>query len=176
MGMQISNTSVVSTTQASYRRTADTKSYGQDNAANTAVMGSSRKVEQLKLGFGEGTVSTGVAAMRAIDTNMYEARQLVPTVEELQEQARERAQEVQAQFEDDTPATETYTYDFQGMRTKAGDQARNYINSLNDAAATVQARLNGESLPSAQTLNIRIGDNSFNLGVEPGVPRFDVRA
>ncbi len=46
-----------------------------------------------KAGFGEGTISAPMAAMRTLDTNLEQARAVVPTLAEIRKQAQEKAAE-----------------------------------------------------------------------------------
>lgn len=54
---------------------------------------------EIRAGFGENTLSPSGAALRTISRNLEAARRLVPSVEELQQAARQRAAEQADTFE-----------------------------------------------------------------------------
>jgi hypothetical protein len=54
---------------------------------------------EIRAGFGENTLSPSGAALRTINSNLEAARRLVPSVEELQQAARQRAAEQADSFE-----------------------------------------------------------------------------
>lgn len=58
--------------------------------------------EPTRVGFGENTLSPSGAALRTISSNLEAARRIVPSVEELQQAARERAAEQVDAFERST--------------------------------------------------------------------------
>lgn len=54
---------------------------------------------EVRAGFGKDTLSPQAAALKTVSTNLRRARELVPTVEEIQEQARRAAAEAAARAE-----------------------------------------------------------------------------
>jgi len=137
--------------------------------------------EPPRVGFGNGTISAPGAAVRTIGRNFREARRLVPDVEELREEARERLAELREQTsreereEREEPEPVNLAAERASARVRAQGQARNFINGLNQAAATAQARVRGEEPPAATMADIRVGDQTIAFRADANAPRFDIR-
>ncbi len=139
--------------------------------------------EPLRAGFGAGTVSTPAAAARTVGRTVRQARGMVPDLEELREEVRQRAGELREQFvepagrEDEAPRTDLLE-ERVGAEVQARAQVRRFINRLNEAAGTARARVRGEEPPPPQRrTDIRVGDETVELFRRtPNIPQFDLRA
>lgn len=174
MGMRIGNTALPPTTQATTGRASGAGSDGRRDGVDTAILGN-RQADQLRLGFGRGTVSAGVAAVRTLSTNLDGARQLVPTVAELQAQARERAREVEAQIENRLAPSETPTVDLRSTGTQSENPARGSTNSSNDRIVTAPPEARGEPPQAPRLLDVRSGGETVSLQSQANAFRLDVR-
>lgn len=138
-----------------------------------------------RVGFGAGTVSTGQAAVRALNRNFESARRIVPTPEEQQEAVRERVeQDRERVFAENT--RDIAPPDALGERQRAEAQAvnrsRDLVNDLNRASEIAQARLSGNAPPERPApTSIRIGNESIAFRREASfqrqsneTPRFDI--
>jgi hypothetical protein len=139
--------------------------------------------EPLRAGFGDGTVSIPGLTVRAIDTNLAGARRIVPTLEESREELRGRLAEQRALLEREprepaevrpTPP-EPERLDIRREQALAVARTRQFLNSLNEAAAAAAERTGTaapEPTPTGPT--VRIGEENFDLQRVPGEPRLDV--
>jgi len=128
-----------------------------------------------RVGFGRGSVSLPTAAVRTIDRNLEAAGQLVPTLEETREQIRERFTEVREQIDNArAEPVRIQGFDVSVGRAEAAGQARDFVNSVNEAAGTATARLRGETAPTAgPRIDIRIGDETTPLLRQTESPAFE---
>jgi hypothetical protein len=129
-------------------------------ADKVEVLSSNRDpVETLSAGFGEGSVSVPTVAIRTLGRGIEGARQVVPTLEELQGEYRARlAAQREAQAET-LQKRDTSSVDVQLSRSaqQAADQTQTqgFMNGLNETAKAAQTqgfmnRLN-ETAKTAQT-------------------------
>lgn len=65
-----------------------------------------RQAETVQAGFGSNTVNVPTAGIRVLNRNLEEARQAVPSTEELRQLAVERVREERARTDQYTPATQ----------------------------------------------------------------------
>ena len=100
---------------------------------------------------------------------------MVPTLEETREQIRERLAEVQEQL-DSTRAQPVSIQGFDASvgRAEAVGQARDFVNTVNEAAGTAFARLQGETPPvTGPRIDIRVGDETLPLLRQTQGPAFE---
>jgi hypothetical protein len=134
------------------------------------------ETEIARAGFGAGTVSVPTAAVRALGTNLDNARQIVPTVEQSRAELRERLAQERALKEAETTEQaqeppEPINVSFQRNEAAARAQARQFINRLNEAAGTAQARFAGrEPEGSVGGPRIRVGEEAFAFQTAPEGP------
>ena len=147
-------------------RAASSKEHGEVRTRNTdGPFFNQKPPDPLRTGFGKGTVSVPSVTVRTLGDGMDGARNVVPTVEELQEQHRTRLEERReaqlATLEERT----TRPVGVQVLRSpgEAAAQAQSLINRLDQAAQAAQARVNGESLPEeAPTATVRVNGQAIN--------------
>lgn len=138
-----------------------------------------------RAGFGANTVSSPGAALRTIGRGVEAARQVVPTLQEIQDEraARNAVGSLETKGNEAAPAL-----DLSGAGVAAVAGARNYVNALGDAAETAQARLAGTAKPSNGTqasvsisgetvaLYSRRTDKVAGTFGETTTPQIDIRA
>lgn len=121
----------------------------------------------VRVGFGEGTVSTPAAAFFAIDRTVESARKVIPTFQEVRERLREnldnapftRQAENQNEFQRE-PGLRRVT----SRIPEASAQARNFVNTLNETAGATQARLSGEEVQQDETrAQLQINGQNFDF-------------
>ena len=136
-------------------------------AADDPELGFGRdQAETPQVGFGQGTVSAPAAVLRTVGRNMQEARQLVPSLESLQEEARTRADAERQRIMDTVREREprpSMTTTITQAQTQAAGQARRFINALNDQAGVSMARTRGEEDPTPRGADMRVGDEIVPL-------------
>lgn len=104
------------------------------------------KPPEIRVGFGENTLSPSGAALRTLDTNLEAAGQLVPSVEEL----RARAREAQALREAAQETAEPVEFrQPERVRPQPGPEVRNFPRDEARPVATEPARDSTEE-PSAE--------------------------
>jgi hypothetical protein len=102
-----------------------------------------------QLGFGNETVSIPSLAVQTIGRNFESARELVPTFQELSQEARARAAEAQAQIEAAPPADEQPA-PLANPENVAGaglGRARQFLEAVSESNRAVEARRQGEPEP-----------------------------
>lgn len=122
-------------------------------------------VETLRTGFGEGSVSVPTVAVRTLGKGLDGARQVVPTLEELQAEHRTRLAEQREAQNETRQKRETPAVDVQLSRSaqQAADQAQSFVNGLNETAKTAQARIKGESPPAqSPTATVRVNGQALD--------------
>ncbi|GMV99495.1 MAG: hypothetical protein AMXMBFR84_06340 [Candidatus Hydrogenedentota bacterium] len=130
--------------------------------------------EPQRVGFGTGTVSAPAAALRTLDRNLAEAEKIVPTFEELQQEVRDRITREQERLARENPPTSSpATFDLREATTRASDTARGFVNGLNDAAGTARARLQGETPPETNRIDVRVGSEQVALTRSTQTPAFE---
>lgn len=136
------------------------------------------KLEPPRAGFGEGTVSVPGAAVRVVRRNLWEGRRLVPTLEDLRDNARERVVEARERAAPEEKEVQAADLGRERLvaETLARARARRFLNELNEAAGNALARVRGEEPPQPQRADIRVGDETFAYSSYPtSAPRLDVR-
>ena len=114
-------------------------------ADNMEVLSSNRdSVETLRTGFGEGSVSVPTVAIRTLGKGIEGARQVVPTLEELQAEHRAHlAEQRQAQTETlqkrETPAVDV-RLSRSAQQTAYQTQTQGLMNRLNGTVETAHAQ------------------------------------
>ncbi|MBN2309007.1 MAG: hypothetical protein JXR94_08560 [Candidatus Hydrogenedentes bacterium] len=152
-----------------------------EDEPTAAALFNREKPEPPQIGFGEGTVSIPGLAVRAIDKNFNGTRRIVPTLEEAQNQVRERLAEQRGLFaDDDEGGAGNREVEFVVDRgaALAATRTRQYINSLEEAAELAAARFNGEDAAEDDEsgATIRVGDEVIAIRQNQGLlPRIDVR-
>lgn len=155
--------------------------------------------QKARVGFGEGTVSVPGAALDTIGRGVRNARQSVPTVEEIRQEHRARRAEIRAAAErrevkrprrpepperprrpeppERPQRTERPQRRVQMRLPAPAAQARNFINQLDQTAAIAQARVTGQEIPAGPArASFEVNGQTFafaapNIGVQnpPGV-------
>ncbi|HPO13008.1 MAG TPA: hypothetical protein PLI09_06150 [Candidatus Hydrogenedentes bacterium] len=137
---------------------------------NLPDLGFQKKAEvDLQVGFGKNTISAPTAALRTIDTSVQRARDIVPTVEEVQKAFREyqeqleRAQQEQKErftprFLEPAPADTTRQTLQTGVQTAPQTMASKTqaANPFAKDAQTVKAAYPGSAMITTPQLNILI--------------------
>lgn len=100
---------------------------------------------EVEAGFGENTLSPSGAALKALDSNLKAAAQLVPTVEEL----RERARAAQAQRED-AAAREAQPVEFRRREAVLPEASPAVRNFFQDAPKPVDTEEPSTTEPATQ--------------------------
>lgn len=133
--------------------------------------------DELRAGFGKGTITAPAAAVRTVRRNMHEARQLVPTFEELQEETRARIEDQQRTLREAAPGRRGDALALRRgeIEEQARSQARELINRLDETAGIALARTRGEEPPPPPQTDIRVGDETITFGPVRRQPMFDVR-
>jgi hypothetical protein len=121
----------------------------------------------VRAGFGQGSVSIPGSAVRTLRRGLDAGRQLVPTLEEAREEARQDAlqrNELQDRPENISPVRPSLGVESFTARNNAANDARLFVNNLNTAADTTATRLRGEEpKPAVQSATVTIGSQSFQL-------------
>jgi len=121
-----------------------------------------RPREVLRTGFGEGTVSPPTVVARTLNGGLESAGRVVPSAQEVLDELR-----VSRSAERETQAREVEERRAERPdRAVASpvDQARGFINALNQTAATAQARLAGEAPPETEArASIRINGQALEF-------------
>jgi hypothetical protein len=124
------------------QRTSARSPLDRTAAESTALSGKSAAAETLHAGFGDGTVSVPVATIRTIGKGMEGARQVVPTLDELQQQLRAHLAEQRTSFSDKTTQSEAANVGF----GSASSESVGFSAAREATAPRVQ---NAESTPAA---------------------------
>lgn len=111
----------------------------------------------VRAGFGEGTLSAQSAALKTVSTNLRRARELVPSVEELQARARAAAAAAAAKLEATSErepavpqtATEDVVPTLVSARPQADPRARFFAEEQPEPVVRVAAPAENESTPQA---------------------------
>ncbi len=137
--------------------------------------------EDLRVGFGSNTINPPVAAMRTVRKNVQEARQLVPSLQELLAEARSRNVEESNGSKDSkqavSPTSSSVTFEFTRADFVARARAGKLINAMDAAATNAMNRTKQAENSSAETA----GSPSINpssVSSSPAqvrTPIFDVR-
>ncbi len=149
----------------------------QDDQTRKAAfpLGQKKKQTKLRAGFGNNTVSSPASAVRTLGENFKKARQLVPSLETIQEKARERAAELQKQQQKKqgekaaTPAMKAPrpAVDLYGERVRfeasARSQAGEFLQSINSAVTAARAYTQQGSYPGGRQES---NGGSFQVGTE----------
>lgn len=105
--------------------------------------------QELRIGFGEGTVSLPGATLKTIGSGVRNARRMVPTVEEIRQEHRLRMAELrQATERREFERPERPQRRVELRLPEPSAQARNFINQLDQTAAIAQARVTGQEIPA----------------------------
>ncbi len=118
-------------------------------ASETNLSVKNKNMQTLRAGFGKDTVSVPGATMRTLGKGLDGARQVVPTLEDLQEETRDRV----AQQRESLAKDAAIARDFQPFRASqsAAQNAQDLVNGINSAEEMAQARLSGETPPETGT-------------------------
>ena len=183
MGLRITQTTqsgYVLRSQLQGERTAqqDNLAFQRENPENPLFSRGSQE-DTLRVGFGEGTVSVPGSAVRTLQRGIREAARVVPSLQELQEEARQKATEQQERLlgtqEQAAPARDLGTIDVPQARAQAAQQAETFINRLDKTARVSQARLEGREPETDQNrVNVVVGDQTFGFVRAVNTPVFDV--
>jgi hypothetical protein len=148
-------------------RAASSKEHGEVRTRNTdGPFFNQKPPDPLRTGFGKGTVSVPSVTVRTLGDGMDGARNVVPTVEQLQEEHRTRLEEQRREAQRTTlEERTTRPVDVQVLRApgEAAAQTQSLVNRLDQAAQAAQARVSGESPPAeAPTATVRVNGQAIN--------------
>jgi len=156
------------------------RSVGQDHNEAVDSLFFNRDGEAApRVGFGAGTISGPVAAVRTLRNGLREARRVLPSQEEVRERIRERLSEERKarieRVEERRERQETSRrVDRPLLEPAAG--ARDFVNRLDRTAAASAARLAGEPEAGATGgARVEVAGREFVFARGPDIPpRFDV--
>lgn len=112
------------------------------------------KPPEIRVGFGENTLSPSGAALRTLDRNLEAAGQLVPTVEEL----RARAREAQALREAAQETAEPVEFrQPERVRPEPSPAARNFVQDEARPVATEPTRSEATETPAEERPPVEFG-------------------
>ncbi len=133
-------------------------SAGNDQAEN--VFKRETKVPTPGAGFGRDTISAPAAAVVTLTRGVEAVKDTLPSVEESRERLRQAARERQDQLDDRVRDTA----EDRRIEVKIPDasaQARNFIRSLDETAARVDARLEGREPEAATRVAFEVNGETF---------------
>ena len=141
-----------------------TRSSSQTESSNALSLLGQRESESPRVGLGPGTLSGPGAALNALQRTVRQVRETQPTIQEInigfqQNAAVERAFQREQREQEFRSEVSEIDRGILGSREASGNrvefripepaaQARNFINSLNDAAGAAQARFAESSEPA----------------------------
>lgn len=155
----------------------DTTPVSSRKSTPLPIPGVKDEPEVIRAGFGRGTVSLPAVAVRTLDRNLQNGRSMVPTVEELREERRQRLAEEAAQAARQQPAPQPAArINIQRDQEQARARTRELVNDMNEAAMRARQRLeNDAAAPAEARASIRIANETIDFGRPTGAPTFDVR-
>jgi hypothetical protein len=110
-------------------------------------------------------------AIRTIDRNLKQAGDVVRSLQEVRDRIREQDAQQEKEAAQAPPQAQ---FNLSGAATDAAARTVQFVNVVNISAGVAQARVLGEQPPPANTLNIRVGDQTIGLLKSPGRPSFNV--
>ncbi len=116
----------------------------------------------VRVGFGKGTLSGPAAAIVALDRGLQSARRIVPPLPQENAGLRDRiASQLTARTERNarTQANQRATRNVAVVT----NQARNFINEVNEVAGEALARIRGEDPSGATGATIEVGGQAFRF-------------
>lgn len=143
--------------------------------------------ERIGLGFGENTVSVPGLAVQTIGRNMTAARTMIPTIEEVLQEQRARAEEHRAEALEDLEARRAALeenlqqpasrLDFQRAESQARAQTQQPVNTIEHTARDAPAPIesNERRVPPGIQAAIQAARKAFAF-TPPPAAQFDVRA
>lgn len=143
---------------------------GEDNSDQSAErLGRSEEKVAVRAGFGEGTVSGPGAALITLSRGVRAAREIVPTLQELSAEARNRATSDRDAVQRDAIRRDTTPREAERPRVQSrvlepATQARNFVNAINTAAGEVQSRVTGQPTPGLSRATFEIRGQTFSAG------------
>lgn len=144
---------------------------GEERLSGQAGSGQ-REEPEVRAGFGAGTLSAQGAALKTVSTNLRRARELVPTVEELQAKAREAAAAAAA-AEQARTQTAAERQDVRSADT-AAQEPPTLVTAL--PKAEPQARRFAEEntpVPTPAPVDTANGDANATAPASPASPSYD---
>ena len=122
-----------------------------------------------RVGFGEGTVSGPGAALITLSRGVRAARDIVPTLQELSADIRERSSADRDAVQRDAIARDPAPKDVNQPRVQTrvlepATQARNFVNAINATAGKVQSRLSGGPTPGLSRATFEVRGETFSAG------------
>ncbi len=156
---------------------SDVKKLGSKTGASQ-VFFSKDKQDAPKAGFGKDTVSVRSAALHTIRRGVEGVRRIVPTPAESRALARARV--IQRRREERRAQEARRANQIERRRPEPSALARNFVSTVNRAAATAEARLRGEEGPpdpNRPTANVQVNGENFSLNTiaVSGGQRIDIR-
>ena len=120
-------------------------------------------------GFGRNTISGPAAAVVTLTRGVEAVADILPSVEEVRARARQAARERQDQLDERVrePAAESRV---EIRIPDASAQARNFINSLDETASRVDARLAGRDPEPAARVSFQSGGETFPVANDASRP------
>ena len=117
----------------------------------------------VQIGFGENTISGPSAAAIALNRGLRSARRIVPP---LPQEGRDFGDRISQQREAraERSARAVNLERAERNRVVVTNQARNFINDVNEAAGVALARVRGDAPAEASGASIEVGGRSFRFG------------
>ncbi|MBI5095764.1 MAG: hypothetical protein HZB26_25445 [Candidatus Hydrogenedentes bacterium] len=152
-----------------------------------ALLGQRDQADFAEVGFGQGTISSVGAALRALDRTVEASRTMFDSLEEVRKRFREEAKNTSpgaSESQSANQATLAATPIQLGRhQANAARQVRNFINALDQTAGVAQARVSGETPPATQggenqpaQATFRVNGQTFSATLAPNAPRLDLLA
>lgn len=163
---------------------SDVSARGRDENATNAGQMSRGREEELRVGFGENSISIPGLVARTLGRNLSDARNMVPTVGELMEAQQARAEERRVEARDDLEARReelqegardpAIRIDFQRAEAQARAQARQFGSTVETTDTQDRPRIEtaGPPVRSSQ-LSGPITGQAFTFA--PTAAQFDLR-
>lgn len=110
-------------------------------------LGSRKQPDYMRTGFGEGTVSPPAMVIRTLDKGLEAGRKVVPTTAELYADMQERRAADRARLRsagESRDIAQTTPVDY-------ASQARDFVSTVNRAAALAQSRIGGQQEPGTES-------------------------
>lgn len=163
-------------------RAASNTATKQDSAAS--LSGQPGKTDAATIGFGDGTVSTASAALHTVKETVQAARTVVESLAEVRARINEASSQEASKASNATAGqnkSEAVTVQFGQGQANAVRRVQGFITALNQTAATVQARLNGETPPTRANATetqatFLVNGQSISATLAPNAPHINLLA
>lgn len=160
-----------------------TRLLGQDDQSDRPALFRESRDQAPRVGFGPDTLSTPAAALNALQGTVRNVREATPTLQEIsiglrresqEQRALIRERQIQDSFERRGIERSPFGENNRGATRiefrvpEPAAQARNFINTLNDAAGSAQARFSNADAPPQSGPTFQANGEQFPLRSGPG--------